>query len=144
MFTAAIARHLDTLGMGVHGRSGATIFLDDLPATPAAAMGVYALAGAGDTEAGHPFAEPGFQIILREDTTAYRPGYEKIRAIRDALHGLSQQRLAPGTPDEVWVVQILATGEPVNLGDDASNRGRWSQSFSAEIYDPRALAPGWG
>lgn len=141
MFTAAIARHLDTLGLGVHGRTGATIFLDDLPAKPYAAIGVYARPGAGETDGGHPYDEPAFQVLVREDTTSYRPGYERAKAVRDALHGLAAVTLAPGTPDEVYVVQILATGEPVNLSDDTSNRPRWAVSFRAEVLAPTPLRP---
>lgn len=144
MFSAAVLRHLDTAGLLVHGRPGADAFLETLPDTPAAAVAAYTRPGGADTDGGHGYDEPGVQLIVRGDGSGgrARSGYERAVALRAALHGLAQTMLADGTPDAVWLVQMLATtSEPVNIGDDPDDRPRWSITFRAEVYRPSTLRP---
>lgn len=143
MLTAAFLRHLDTRGLVVFDRAGTTAFLEDLPDKPVDAVAAYSRPG-GETDGGHGYDEPGVQFLVRRGSGAgrARAGYDAAMAIRTELHGLASVTLAPGTPDEVWLVQCLATtSEPVNLGDDPDNRPRWSISFRTEVYRPSALRP---
>jgi hypothetical protein len=144
VFSAAILRHLDSLGLVVFGRTGNDAFLEDLPDKPVIAVAAYTRPGGADTDGGHGYDEPAVQLLVRADPAGgrARSGYERAQAIRDALHGLSGVTLAAGTVDEVWLVQMLATSsEPVNIGDDPDNRPRWSVTFRAETYAPTALRP---
>lgn len=149
MFSSAVLRHLDTLGLLTYGRAGTDAFLEDLPDKPVAAVAAFARPGGADTDGGHGYDEPGVQLLVRGDKTnpatpgRARSGYTRAQAIRDALHGLSGVTLAEGTEDEVYVVQMLATtSEPVNIGDDPDDRPRWSVTFRSEVFRPTALRPG--
>lgn len=144
MFSAAVLRHLDSAGLVVFDRAGTDAFLETLPDKPVRATAAFTRPGGTGTSGGHGWDEPAVQLLIRDDgaTGRARAGYERAKGIRDALHGLSSLLLAPGTPDEVWVVQILATtSEPVNLGDDKDDRPRWSVTFDAEVRNPTALRP---
>lgn len=148
MFASAIGHYLDSLGLVTYGRAGNDFYLEDLPDKPVAAVAAFTRPGGAETDGGHGYDEPAVQLLVRGDHTSpqtpgrARSGYQRARAIRDALHGLSSVTLAPGTEDEVYVVQLLATAsEPTNIGDDPDNRPRWSVTFRAEVYRPTALRP---
>lgn len=145
MFVVALLRYLDTLGIVVYGRSGTDAFLNNLPDVPVNAVGAYARPGGAETDGGHGYDEPGAQFIVRGDHKAgqgRRAGWDRAKAIRDALHGLSAMRLAQGTADEMWLVQCLATtSEPVDIGGDPDNRPRWSIEVRGEVYRPTVLRP---
>lgn len=145
MFSAALLRHLDTLGLLVYGRTGADGFLERLPDAPVDAVAVYARPGGADTDGGHGYDEPAAQFVVRGNLKGgdgQRAGYQRARDIRDALHGLSAVTLGGGTPDETYVVQLLATqSEPTNLGGDPDGNPRWSVPVRAEVYRPTVLRP---
>lgn len=146
MITAAILRHLDAAGLVTFGRTGNDAFLEDMPDKPVASVAAYSRPGGAETDGGNGYDEPGFQLIVRGDPGGgvgrARSGYTRAKAIRAALHGLSAVTLAPGTDDEVYLVQCLAvTSEPVNLGDDPDDRPRWTIDFRTEVWQPTALRP---
>lgn len=145
MFVVALLRYLDSLGIVVYGRAGTDAFLNNLPDVPVDAVGAYARPGGAETDGGNGYDEPGAQFIIRgnhKGPAGRRAGWDRARAIRDALHGLSAVRLAAGTPDEMWVVQVLATtSEPVDIGGDPDRRPRWSVEVRGEVHRPTALRP---
>lgn len=148
MITAAFLTYLDARGVLVYGRTGNDAFLEDLPDKPVAAVAAYSRPGGAETDGGNGYDEPGVQFVVRGDKAnpatpgRARAGYGRAKRIRDELHGLSGVLLAPGTADEVWLVQCLATtSEPVNLGDDPDDRPRWTVDFRTEVYRPTALRP---
>jgi len=144
MLTAAVLRYLDAAGLVTFGRTGTDAFLEDLPDKPVAGVAAYSRPGGAETDGGNGYDEPGFQLVVRGDpgTGRARSGFERAAALRAALHGLHDVTLAPGTPDEVYLVQCLATtSAPVNLGVDADNRPRWTIDFRTETYAPTALRP---
>lgn len=148
MFTAALLHYLDTLGLVTYGRTGTDAFLEDLPDLPVAAVAAFSRPGGAMTDGGHGYDEPGAQFLVRGDHTdpatpgRARAGYQRAVAIRDALHGLSAVTMGKGTPDETYVVQMLATQSvPINIGDDPDNRPRWSVEVRAEVYRPTPLRP---
>ena len=132
MLTAALATHLDTIGLGVHGRDGADVFLEDLPHTPENAVGVYAQPG---RKVGR-FRRPGVQIIVRADGTGgrARAGYERAQDILEALDGTSHLAWGDGSGDAVRVAWCEALqAQPLSLGDDDNGRPRWSVRFDVEL-----------
>lgn len=132
MLTSAIARHLATLGFGTYNVAGASIQLEQLPASPVDAIAVAFKTGPADS-AGDGYAREALQIIVRRSITAgkARTGYEAARTVRDALDGLRHVTLAAATPDEVRLVWMLADDSgPTNLGDDANGIPRWSLRFT--------------
>lgn len=142
MITAAFLRYLNAQGLVVFGTTGTNAFLEELPDQPDVAVAAYARPGGADTDGGHGYDEPAVQFLVRGGTGTgkARPGYNKAKAIRDALHGLSQITLAPGTPDEVYLIQCLATtSEPTNIGDDNSDRPRWSITVRCEVRNVTPL-----
>lgn len=146
MITSAVGHYLDSLGLVVYGRTGNNYFLEDLPDQPVAAVAAFARPGGAETDGGHGYDEPALQLLVRGDKAnpqtpgRARAGYGRARAIRDALHGLAGVTMATGTPDEVYVVQCLATqSEPTNIGDDPDDRPRWSVPFRLEVFRPTAL-----
>jgi hypothetical protein len=148
VISRALLQHLDGLGLLTYGRHGADAFLEDLPDTPVAAVAAFARPGAADTDGGNGYDSPGVQFVVRGDPgNAQTPGrassgFQRATAIRRALHGLTSQTIAEGTDDEVWLVQCLAVqSQPVNIGDDADNRPRWSVEVQCEVYDPTPLRP---
>lgn len=148
MITAALFLYLDTLGLVTYGRTGADAFLEDMPDTPVAAVAGFVRPGGAETDGGNGYDEPAVQFLVRGDKNnpltpgRARSGYQRAGAIRDALHGLSGVTLAPGTEDQVYVVQCLATqSEPTNIGDDPDDRPRWSIPFRLEVYRPTLLRP---
>ncbi|SNR33106.1 minor capsid protein [Blastococcus mobilis] len=145
MFAAAVLRYLHSLGIVTYGVAGADAFLNALPDKPVEAVAAYGRPGGAETDGGHGYDEPAAQFIVRGDhktPAGRRAGYARAVAIRDALHGLAGVTIAPGTDDETYVVQCLATqSEPTDLGGDPDGRPRWSVPVRAEVYRPTALRP---
>lgn len=142
MISAAVLQYLDTQGLVVHGRPGTDAFLEGMRDLPVEQVVAFVRPGAGETDGGHGYDEPGVQLLVRGATGSARDGYERAVTLRDALHGLSGVTLAPGTPDEVYVVQCVATQSvPTNLGDDPDGRPRWSIPFRFEVRNPTPLRP---
>lgn len=141
MFTAAVLHYLDTLGLVTFGRAGTDAFLEGFPDQPVRAVAAFSRPGGVATAGGWGYDEPSVQLLVRDTGPGRaRAGFERAARLRDALHGLASITLAPGTPDEVWVVQILATtSQPINLGDDKDDRPRWSITFDAEVRHQTAL-----
>lgn len=143
MFVAALLRHLTTRDVLKYGTSGADAFVQNLPDKPVEAVGGYSRPGSAGTDGGHGYDEPGAQFIVRGDhksPAGRRAGYARAQRIRDELHGLAGVTLAPGTDDEVYLVQCLATtSEPIDLGGDPDGRPRWSIEVRSEVYRPTAL-----
>lgn len=131
MLTAALAHWLDTQGLGVFGRAGTNLFLEELPSSPVDAVAVGFKASPGPDLSGYD--RQGIQLTVRHKTGSgrTRPGWTRANELRDALHGLRHITLAPGTPDEQRVVWCLSDDAgPTNLGDDAIGVPRWSLRFT--------------
>lgn len=141
MLTAAICAWLDSQGLGVFGRDGATLFLEDLPDTPVDAVAVgYKPAPPTQGYAREQLA--AFQITARATGTTgrARDGFTVAAGIRDALHGLRHVTLAPDTADETRLIWCRADPwTPYSLGDDANGRPRWGCRFITEIAHETSL-----
>ena len=141
MLTAALARHLHASGLAQYDPDDpddpdveTTAFLEDLPAQPAAALGIYATGGNAPSGA-VGMRRPGVQVIVRGDrhNGRARSGYEVAEAILEALDGSGHVVWGAGTPDAVRVAWCLAKqSAPINLGDDANGSPRWSVRFDVE------------
>lgn len=132
MLTAALAAHLDAIGLGVYGSADSNVFLETMPGTPEAAVGIYAQPG---RKVGR-FRRPGVQIIVRGNGTGgrARSGYELAQQILVALDGTSHLTWGNGTDDEVRVAWCEALqAQPLSLGDDDNGSPRWSVRFDVEL-----------
>lgn len=137
MHTAAIARHLHSLGAVVFDQVGADCFLETLPTEPVDAVAVMSLPGGRDDY--EQWGRAGFQLVVRADGTTgqAREGYERAADLRAVLHGLRHVTLAPGTGDELRLVWCRAeTRTPVSLGRDPEQRVKWAVTFDALVELP--------
>lgn len=135
MYLAALARHLDAAGLVVYGRTGADCFLETLPASPVAAVGLFSVPRAGDDLS--PWGEVSAQLVVRADTDSARTGHERAATLRAALHGLRHVTLAPATPDELRLVWCVAQSRfPVSLGRDPEQRVKWSVRLDLMVTAP--------
>lgn len=135
MLTSALARHLAALGRGTYGQAGASIHLEELPATPVDATAVAFKPGPVDNQL-DGYARPAVQILVRRGGTSgrARTGYTAAVQIRDDLNGLHHVTLAAGTDDETRVISLVSDDAgPTNLGDDANGVPRWSLRFVALV-----------
>lgn len=133
MLTAALARHLDGLGLVTYGRDGTDCFLNDLPADPPEAVGLFAEPGTRAVR----FRRPGVQVIVRAGAKGTanraRTGYELAQDILDVLDGTRGVTWGDGTPDAVRVAWCLANqSAPVDLGTDENGAHKWSVRFEVE------------
>lgn len=132
MLTAALARRLAALGFGTYDTDDSTIFLEQLPGQPAAAIGVFA-------DTGQPavrFRRPGVQVLVRGDGVngRARSGYAVAQDILERLDGEGHVVWGEGSPDAVRVAWCLASqSQVVNLGDDDNGHPRWSVRFDVQL-----------
>lgn len=136
MLSAALARHLTTLGLVTFDAdTGVDCFLEDLPLDPVAAVGIYSQSGSQPRNR-ERIRRPGLQIIVRGDDTGgrARSGFERAHAIMVALDDTAHVTWADGTPDAARVAWCLALqSAPVDLGTDENGRPRWSVRFDVEL-----------
>jgi len=136
LHTAAVLRHLASLGLVTYLEDGADAFLERAPDEVAESVSCVAQPGR-EPLAYDSYDEPDFQIIVRGEA---RAAGQRAADIRNALHGIRARKLAAGTPDEVYVVKIISKyGAPIQLGMDEAGLFRYSVSFRMELENATPL-----
>lgn len=129
-FLTDVATYLAANGVGSVSGS-VNIFAGQLPATPDNAVGIIGNSG----EAPNPYVPqllyPRFQITIRN--TDYDTGWQKLRAIRDLLHGKFGLQFT-----NFHALSIYADAEGGALGEDTNGRHVFSINFRAEVRDGSA------
>lgn len=136
MFAAAIAHHLDSLGLVDYRPSaeGGDCFVEQLPSDPDSIVAVFGSGGAAQpTRLAYDL--PTFQIRTRGPRFDPLASASRQAAIYDALVCLDGAVLAAGTPHEIYVVGIspiqAARDNPVPLGLDTGQRPEHSLNYQA-------------
>jgi len=127
VWVEGIARYLEQQGLGTLGQ---TIFWRKFPDTPDEIVVLTPYGGpTSDNKLGYD--EVTFQVRVRGPRTgADGPPFNKLQAIYDELHGLSDVEL----PDGTWVVGIIGLqSSPQFLLHDENGRAHYVLNFQAEI-----------
>ena len=86
--------------------------------------------------------KPVVQVLVRGGKRTPMGGYERARAIYDALHCLDGVLLDDGGDDEVFVIGCTAQqSDPIPLGPDALERPEWSLNFQLTTHSPTTHRP---
>lgn len=142
MLIAAIARHLTSLGLVDYRpqSDGGDCFVEHLPDQPPAAVLLTSTGGAFQASR-LPHDHPTFQVLVRADRFQAPESHDRADEIRGALNGLDGLLLAPGTPDEVWLVGLTCPHPPVSIGRDDLERPRHTINAQATIHAPSPHRP---
>lgn len=147
MLTAAIAHHLDELGIVDYrpNADGGDCFLDHQPSGPDDAVFLIPT-GAFDQPTKNAFDIPTFQVVTRGPRFDPLPSITRQGVIFDALTCLDGTLIAAGTPHETWVIGVTPTGgardNPTSLGRDGNERPEHSANYRAHVRSITAQRPG--
>lgn len=127
MLSAEIAAYLDDLELG------GAFFVERLPETPDAAVGIYTRQGAApDTTVG--LERHAIQLIVRGAGQDPTDGNTVALEIYNTLHGL-RPNAALGDGETI-IRQIMANHVPAHIGRDSKGRHEWSINFTVWVYNP--------
>ena len=130
MLTDNVSQYLITQGIAT--AEGTDIFIGSLPDSDASTFDNAILirdTGGAEPDKHLPIKQPTIQILVRN--VNYDTGYNKAKAIRDALHQkLDNTVLEVGADD---VMTIFAMQEPTHLGMDESNRHLFTCNFIFKV-----------
>lgn len=119
------------------GATGVNVFEDDMPPEPDTAVGVYSSGGLGEADSSLPFDSPTLQIIVRCGQDP-EPGRALWWAIYSFLHAKRYTTLPDGT-FLAWA--IVQQPGPTRLGQDESNRHRFSMNVRCEVRRASTYRP---
>lgn len=134
MISDGIAQLLDSVaGLDYKEASGGNVFVDQMPATPDRAVGVFTFPGS-EPDSKLPYDPVRFRIEVRSEQ-----GGAWAAATWSAIYSLLQGYGSAELPDGTWVVSIIAQqGSPTVLGEDENGRPRYSSLFRGEVLNPTA------
>lgn len=128
-----IALLLDEQGVGVFepDDDDGTLFLEKLPQSPDAAIGIFSTGGY-EASGTHGYDRPVTQVRIRGEKHGVTGALAKARAVYAALQGLHSTTL----PDGTYVVSCkgLQSG-PVSIGFDDNDRPEYTINFVWETRD---------
>lgn len=134
LITESVALYLHNTGLGVYNPTGAggTIYLDELPHEPAAALAI-AQYGGDEASASLPYDTVSIQVRVRAGNGDRRTAALLAQSMYDQLHGLGGVEL----PGGLWLCLCVgAQGGPIYLGRDQNERPEWTINFRAEFHRP--------
>lgn len=144
MIAVAVAKHIDANVTGVTRSTTAgagNLFLGRMPDQPDEAVAVMPQPGRPQYDRS-PTDLPNVQVIVRGAKRTPMSGYERARAIYDALNCLDGVTLDPGGDDEVFLIGCTAQqSDPIPLGPDALERPEWSINFALTTHQPTTHRP---
>ena len=143
MIAVAIAKHIDANVSGItrSNTAGGNLFLGRMPDKPDEAVAVMPQPGLPQFDRS-PTDLPTVQVLVRGAKRTPMSGYERARAIYDALNCLDGVLLDEGGDDEVFVIGCTAAqSDPIPLGPDATERPEWSLNFQLITHQPTTHRP---
>lgn len=143
MIAVAIAKHIDANVSGItrSNTAGGNLFLGRMPDKPDEAVAVMPQPGLPQLDRS-PTDLPTVQVLVRGAKRTPMSGYERARAIYDALNCLDGVLLDEGGDDEVFVIGCTAVqSDPIPLGPDATERPEWSLNFQLITHQPTTHRP---
>lgn len=131
-FLVEIADYAASLGIGTVATTSnnGDIFNEEVPGSPDNVICFIGQPGPliGDQRSVAKLTFPRFQVYVRN--VSYPNGSTKLKAVRDALHGLN------GVALPSWkILRCHAEQEGGPIGSDEQNRFEFTVNFVAEIHD---------
>lgn len=143
MLVAAVAHHLDSLGLVTWrpDSAGGDCFIEHLPDQPDQAVALFTTGGRPQgARLAHDW--PTFQIRARGTVADPLGPHARLQEIYSALQCLDNVTLAEGTDHETAVGGITGLqSDPVSIGRDAVERPECTQNYQALIHRPTAHRP---
>lgn len=136
MIVAALALYLDQISLGEYEptSAGGTIFLEELPQSPDAAIALFSTGGP-QASGKHGYDSPVVNVHVRGAANDVIGALAKATAIYDALHGLHSMAL----PGGIRVINCLGLQSgPITIGRDQNDRPRYSLNFQLEVRNVSA------
>lgn len=140
MLAAALAKYLATAGVLTFDPDGVTgdTFIATMPDLPHEAVAITP-SGGNPQPTLLAFDEPTVQVRVRSSRFDPRPGYERARAIYEALAGLDLILLDAGGADEVFLHSCTPIqSDPAPIGVDDNDRPEWVVNFACVTSAPSA------
>lgn len=114
------------VGQGiVEGSSGWEVSVDRMRDDPDRVIGLFGLEGFQPETKGSPLKQPGLQVRVRGGSNEGSEARTKAEEVRDDLH-----RIAGATLGAAHYVHVIATSEPVSIGEDDNERPEFTVNFN--------------
>lgn len=134
MYVIEVAQYLAAQGLVTYGGSSGDVAIAHIHSTAPAELVVLTPTGGRQSDSGLPYDTVTFQVRVR--SAQIQTANDRLQAIYDALHGLSDMTMPGGT----YTVSVLGIqAGPVYMGTDSSTRHEFVCNFEADIQTDAAL-----